>query len=325
MPVAAIKTCNYAHEIIMVIALYIDEDIQPWKERIAALRPDLEVRAWPEWGALSEIQYALVWGPPNDLLSQCENLRAVVSLGAGVDHLLPAIAGLPTEIPIVRMADQALVDGMTEFIVMNVLLHHRQTLDYLMQQRDRLWRALPPVLAQERRVGFMGFGNMAKPAADSLRAMGFAIQVWSRSPKNLEGMDSYVGTRELAEFLEKTDILVMVLPSTPATDGILNAETIAQLPQGAAIINVGRGQAIVESALLDALHTGQVSAASLDVFGEEPLASDSVLWGHPQIVISPHVASPTIVKSAAAYVVSIVDDLEAGRPLEAQLDRSRSY
>jgi len=296
-----------------------------WGDAFRNLLPDWEVREFPDWSPCEEIEYALVWHVPPDLITRCVNLKAVFSMGAGVEHLTGIQSALPKGVPIVRMADPALVDCMTEYVVMNVLMHHRDVLDYQELQRESYWKPLPPVLAKRRRVGFMGFGNMAQKAAGILTSMDFDTAAWVRIERDEGNIRTFAGEDRLSAFLGRTDILVCLLPATVSTEGLLNATTLAMLPRGAAVINSGRGSLVVEPDLIAALDSGQLRGASLDVFSEEPLPAESPLWSHPRILITPHMASPSIAESASQYVVDVINQLQNGEVPEYIVDLSRGY
>lgn len=308
------------------MALFFKSDIErhgAWEEALQACDPELEVRSWPEVGDPAEIEAALVWGPPKGLLASLPNLKVIVSVGAGIDHFksdpeLPAV-------PAVRMVEPGLTAGMTEFVVMSVLEHHRFMVDYAVQQREKHWHEIGQVAAAKRRVGFLGLGVLAQDAIEKLQAFGFPLSGWSRSAKALPGVACFHGRDQLGDFLAGCDILVCLLPLTPETREILNAETFAALPRGAALINVARGGHQNEPDLLAALDSGQLSGATLDVFNEEPLAADSPLWSHPRVIMTPHIASMTIPESAAAYVVETIRKVRAGEPLDNLIDWERGY
>jgi len=295
-----------------------------WERALAHYAPDLDLRSWPKLGDPAGIDYALVWSPPPGLLAGLPNLKVIFSIGAGIDHL-GSDPELPPAVPVVRMVEPGLTAGMTEFVVMSVLYHHRFMLDYLAQQRARAWREISQIGPQERRIGIMGLGVLGQDAARRLLDFGFPVAGWSRSPKSVPGVASFAGAEGLAAFLGQSDILVCLLPSTAETRGLLNAGTLAVLPRSAAIVNAGRGDLIVEADLLAALDDGQVGGATLDVFAEEPLPADSPLWDHPRVVVTPHVASMTIPDSAAAAVVAQIRRFEAGQPLEHVVEMSRGY
>ena len=294
-----------------------------WQAALTRHAPDIEIRTWPDTGAVAEIDYALVWKPPRGFLASLPNLKAIFSIGAGIDHLA-SDPDLP-DIPVVRMVEPGLTTGMTEFVVMSVLYHHRFMLDYRAQQRARAWHEISQVAPDRRRVGIMGLGVLGCDALERLKLFGFDLAGWSRSRKSIPGVSCFGGPEQLSAFLRRSDIVICLLPLTAETRGILNAETLALLPRGAAVINVARGGHVVEADLLAALDSGQVGGATLDVFEDEPLAEDSRFWDHPRVVVTPHIASMTIPDSAAAAVVHQIRRLQQGLPLEHVVDFGRGY
>jgi glyoxylate/hydroxypyruvate reductase A len=295
-----------------------------WAEALGRCDPALEVRVWPEIGAPAEIDYALVWKPPRGLLRSLANLKLIFSLGAGVDHLT-SDPELPPDVPVLRMVEPGLTAGMTEYVVMSVLMHHRRMVDYAGMQRDKVWEILPTPLAAERKVGVMGLGVLGADAATALTGLGFEVAGWSRTPKSIPGISGFHGAGQLEAFLARSEILVCLLPLTEGTRGILNARTLALLPRGAALINVGRGDLLAEDDLLRALDSGQVGAATLDVFAIEPLASAHPFWAHPRVVVTPHCASITVPDSGARAVIENIRRLETGEPLLHVADLGRGY
>lgn len=301
-----------------------NERAEAWRNALLALEPTLDFRLWPDWGDTAEAEFALIWNPPGDILKGCGKLKVVFSMGAGVDHLV-ADPGLPEGIPVVRLVEPGLTVGMTEYVVMNVLYHHRFMLDYAAQQRQRVWREIPQVAPWHRRVGIMGIGALGGDAARKLRPFGFDLAGWSRSPKEIEGVTGFHGDGQLADFLARSEILVCLLPLTPQTEGILNAATLAALPRGAALISAARGRQVVEADLLAALDSGQIGAASLDVFHQEPLPEDHPFWSHPRVVLTPHAAAQTLPETAAESIVTGMRKALAGEPLDNVVDLSRGY
>lgn len=295
-----------------------------WVPAIRARLPEMEVRVWPDLGDPDEIEYTLIWKPPAGLLAGFKNLKAIFSLGAGIDHLA-SDPKLPPQVPVVRMVERGLTSGMTEYVVMQTLFHHRRMLDYRDQQASETWKILPFVPAWKRRVGIMGLGVLGSDAAEKLAALRLDVAGWSRSPKALDGIDCYHGSEGLEDFLARTEILVCLVPLTEETRGILNAETFAKLPAGACIINAGRGGHLVEEDLLAALESGHIDSASLDVFHDEPLPAGHPFWQHPRVVVTPHVASITVPETAIESLAANVERMEAGLPLENVVDFKRGY
>ena len=299
------------------------ESADSWRQALQAEAPDLDLRVWPELGAPETIDYALVWAPPRGLLASLPNLKLIFSVGAGIDHLA-SDPDLP-DVPLVRMVEPSLTEGMCEYVVLSVLQHHRFMVDYALHQRDRRWALILQVPARRRRVGMMGLGVLGQAALEALRPFGFELLGWSRSPRQIAGVRCFHGRDQLEAFLGQSDILVCLLPLTEETRGILNAETFAAMPEGAVLINAARGGHQVEADILAALDSGQLSAATLDVFNEEPLPEDHPLWTHPRVVLTPHAASMTMPETAARSVIETIRRYEAGEPLENLVDWSRGY
>jgi len=295
-----------------------------WLSELARLRPELEVRAWPEIGDPAQIDYALVWRPEPGLLASLSNLKLILSLGAGVDHVLKD-PQLPRDIPIVRLVDPYLIDAMSEYVTLQVLRLHRQDLDYRAQQDAEVWRELPQKNAGERPVGILGFGEIGQDAGRKLAALGFPVSGWNRSKRTLPGFTTYAGPDGLSQLLRPTEILVCLLPLTPETEGILCARTFAELPHGAGLVNAGRGAHLVEEDLIPALATGQLSAAALDVFREEPLPPGHPFWHHPRILVTPHIAGVTNPATAARVILENIRRYEQSEPLLNQVDPARGY
>jgi glyoxylate/hydroxypyruvate reductase A len=300
-----------------------DDPADLWRAELQARIPGLDVRIWPDTGDPAEIDVALVWRPPPGELARYPNLKAILSLAAGIDGLI-ADTELP-DVPIARMVDPSLTRTMTEYVLLAVLRHHREFDRFERAQRAREWAYAFPPQAAERRVGLMGLGELGSAAARALVAHGFQVLGWSRSPKALDGVISFPGRGELHAFLHRTEILVCLLPLTADTAGILDAATFAELPHGACVINVARGQHLVENDLIEALDAGHLGGATLDVFREEPLPRGSPLWDHPKVLVTPHVASYSLAATAADGVAANIRRVSAGEPLLHQVDRARGY
>jgi len=295
-----------------------------WKPQLGRLMPELEVRVWPEVGDPADVDYALVWRPEPGLLASLPNLKLILSLGAGVDHIL-CDPLLPHDLPIVRLVDPYMTDAMSEYVVLQVLRLHRQDLDYRAQQEAAVWRELAQKNAAERCVGILGAGALGQDAARKLKRLGFDVALWSRSERAFEGLASYAGAAGLTALLGRSEILVCLLPLTPETEGILNTSTFTLLPKGAALINAARGGHLVEEDLLGALASGRLSAAALDVFREEPLPADHPFWRHPRIIVTPHTAAATHPQTAAPIILDNIRRCEEGRPLLNRIDPAQGY
>ena len=309
------------------MALLFKSDIDrgdSWRRALLELEPGLDLREWPEIGEPSDIEYALVWQPPRGELKSYPNLKVIFSIGAGIDHLA-SDPELLKDVPIVRMVEPGLTAGMTEFVLMSVLYHHRFMLDYAEQRRNKVWREIDQVPSWDRRVGIMGLGVLGGDVAEKLVALRFDVAGWSRSPKDLPDVAGFHGPGGFIPFLERSDILVCLLPLTPETTDTLDARAFAALPEGASLVSVGRGAQVVEADLLAALDSGHLDGATLDVFREEPLPEDSPFWDHPRVVVTPHVASMTIARGASAFVIDNIRRFEAGQPLLHVVDPDQGY
>jgi len=295
-----------------------------WRAQLTRLTQELEVRVWPEIGDPAAIDYALVWRPEPGFLASLPNLKLILSLGAGVDHLL-GDPRLPLHLPILRLVDPHMTDAMSEYVVLQVLRLHRRDLDYRNQQGAGVWRELDQQNAGQRRVGILGLGELGQDAAKKLKALGFDVAGWSRSEKAVEGVRSYAGAAGLAPLLGRSEIIVCLLPLTAETEGILNKRTLALLPKGAALVNAARGAHLVEEDLLAALASGQISAAVLNVFREEPLPVDHPFWHHPRVVVTPHIAAFTNPATASPIILDNIRRFEEGRPLLNRVDPARGY
>jgi glyoxylate/hydroxypyruvate reductase len=277
---------------------------------------------------LSGAAYALVWKHRPDLFERATGVKVIFSGGAGVDHIL-AHGNLPLDIPLVRFVDHSLTTRMSEWIVLQCLLHLRQHHAYQRFQSARRWEELAQPEAREVTVGIMGLGVLGQDAAQKLKTMGFTVTGWSRTKKTLDGIETH-DQSGLAEFLGKTDILVGLLPLTKQTRGMFNADIFSQLRQGGALskpvfINAGRGGSQVEEDIIAALSSGLLGGASLDVFETEPLPSESPLWGLPNVFITPHAAAASDVSFLVAHVERQIARHESGEPLEHLVDRSLGY
>lgn len=283
-----------------------------WKRELEKCAPDREVLLEPGGEADPSIHYAVVWKQRPSLLSRLPNLRAIFSLGAGVDHIFHD-SDLP-DVPIGRVVSPDLTMRMSEYVIWQVLDHHRRGAEYRLRQSRRNWDEIedqPP--ASRVTVGIMGLGELGRDAARKLRLLGFRVTGWSRRAQQVDGVECYDGGAGFGDFLASANIFVVLLPLTDETKGILNRKTFAKMSKhghfGApVIINAGRGGLQIEADILEALAEGVLSAVSLDVYESEPLPEDSPLWLHPNVTITPHAAASS---SPAALVGPIVDDMDA--------------
>lgn len=301
-----------------------------WIERFRRHAPDLEVVDARAPYDPAAVTHAAVWKPEPGLLASLPNLRAIFNLGAGVDALL-ADPTLPA-VPIARIVDPDLTARMTEWVVMNVLMHHRQVPARAEDQRRAHWGSRPQPAAKDVTVGLMGLGVLGRDAAEVLGRLGFGLTGWSRSPRQIDGMECFAGEFGLGPFLERTDILVVLLPLTTDTRGILSRDLFARWRRenhmgGPVLINAGRGGLQVEADLLAALDAGQIAGASLDVFETEPLPATSPLWAHPRVIVTPHCAADSDAEALARVIVEGVRREAAGEGIAADVlvDRRAGY
>lgn len=303
-------------------------DPEMWAARLRETLADRDIFTELTHQSRKAARYALVWKPDPGMLATLPELEVIFSLGAGVDHIL-CDSSLPDR-PIVRVVDPNLTMRMTEWVVFQVLLHHRQHLAYCEQQMARTWRELSQPMAGEVTVGIMGYGHLGRHAGQALRQIGFRVIGWGRSPKAGVDVPYYAGAEGRGEFLARTDILVSLLPDTPETRGILNRELIAGLTgdgplEGPILINAGRGACQIDSDINDALESGQLRAATLDVFETEPLPAESPLWERPNLVLTPHVAAMSDPVALSRYVAGQILRFEAGEALQNLVDREAGY
>ena len=298
-------------------------DLAAWKRVLRELDPAIRVLL-PEDARPEEVDAAVVQDPPPGALRRYPRLRAIFSLGAGVEHLWSD--PLLPEVPLVKMASPMKARVMAEYVLYAVLRHHRGFDVLERQQAAHAWRkpTLYTPLASERRVTVLGLGELGLAAAQALHAQGFCVAGWSRSPRDLTGIAFHSGPQGLARVLPATDILVSLLPLTPETEGLLDARLFGQLPAGAAVINAGRGRQLVARDLVAALDSGHLAGATLDVADPEPPPPDHPLW-HPRIFLTAHTASYPPPHTAAPSLVENLHRLAAGQPLLRLVDRAARY
>ena len=282
----------------------------------------------PEGARDPSIRYAVVWKQKPNVLASLPNLRAIFSVGAGVDHLF-ADPGLP-DVPIVRVVAENLTQYMREYIVWRVLDHHRQGILYRSQQARKIWHEPPQPPANEVSVGIMGLGHLGRAAAEALLAIGYRVNGWTRTERPMDGVSCWHGRKGLQGFLAATDILVVLLPLTPETRGIIDHDLLSGLRTdnaigGAVLINAGRGRLQRDADISRALDDGTLKEASLDVFEEEPLPESSPLWTHPKVFVTPHAAATSDPAHLVPPMLAQMDALESGEPLKNVVDRSAGY
>lgn len=293
-----------------------------WHDALRAALPDAEITVWPDLDSTPD--YVAVWRPVPDLFAHVRPSRAIFNLGAGVDGLM-RLQGVPDDVPVIRLEDAGMAEQMAEYVTLAVLAAQRRRDAYRAQQRDRVWRALPRIPAREFGVGILGLGVLGQACARALAPLGYPLLGWSRSARNVAGVETYAGLDALPRMLERTSALVCLLPSTPDTRALLDRERLSRLPRGAHVINVARGDLVVDDDLLSLLDSGHLASATLDVFHEEPLPATHPFWHHPGIVLTPHISAVTLPEQSAAQVAAKIRRLEAGGSVTGAIDRALGY
>lgn len=272
--------------------------------------------------APQDVDY-IIYAPTSDLqdFTPYTKAKAVLSLWAGIEKI---VTNRTLTMPLVRMVDPGMTQSMVEWVAGHVLRYHLGMDDHIINPNyDWFWKSNP--LAQERTLCIMGMGALGTAVAQSLRGLGFNVTGWSRTAKTVEGVATFHGDEGLPAALKTAEIIVLLLPDTAETENILNADTLAMLPRGAFIINPGRGPLIDDAALIEALNSGQVSHATLDVFRVEPLPDDHPFWAHPRVTVTPHIAAATRAVTAAREIAGNIKRGEAGTPFLNLVDRARGY
>jgi len=296
---------------------------QLWRDTFAEQMPGLEIRVWPVAGEVKDIEYLAFMRPDFGVLPDLPNLKAMFSRSAGVEAFIDH-PRLP-KVPLGKIEPAGGDPMMTEYVVMHVLRFHREMPKYQEAQANREWLRTRIVRPEERRVGFLGYGLMAKAPALVLKSLGFPVSAWVRSPRQGEEVPIFHGPDQLEPFLNQTDIAVCLLPLTPETEGILGARTFAMMPRGAMVINIGRGGHVVDADLIAALDSGQLSYAALDALKPEPLPAESPLWTHPKVTVMPHVARRPTVAQLVTEIAANIRNLNCGGGLLQEIDLARAY
>jgi glyoxylate/hydroxypyruvate reductase A len=286
--------------------------------------PGLQVSVWPDPACLAA-EVAACWDAPAGVFSHMPNLRLVHSIGAGVDKLLGGLDPAMQALAVCRVVDPSINTGMFEYVLWGVLYFHRHFDRVLANQTQSLWQRPEQCPAQACRIGVMGMGELGGSVSARLSRLGYAVSGWSRRPTQIDGVQSHAGEAALEVFLGQSDIVVCLLPLTPKTHGLLNAQAFAALPRGAALIHCGRGEHLVAPDLVAALDSGHLRGAILDVFAQEPLPADNPLWRHPRVVVTPHMASLASFETVVQQVLDNIHRLDGGQALHNQVDLSSGY
>ncbi|WP_417814944.1 2-hydroxyacid dehydrogenase [Thalassospira alkalitolerans] len=320
MSAATAKTTSPHPKIL--IAAAGEDDI--WQKAMVARLPDADIVTQHENYDPVTIDYALLWKQPQGMLKTLSGLKAIFSLGAGVDHVLSA-PSLPANVPVLRLEDAGMADQMVQYHLYAALHFLRDFDIYTRQQAKADWTQHDVARISKCRVGVMGLGALGAAVATAMTQIGFAVSGWSRTMKAIDGITTYAGSETLTEFLGQSDILICMLPRTPETEGVLNSNTLSQLPKNAAIINAARGAMIVEADLLRLLDTGHLRGAFLDVAITEPLPESHPFWDHPKIRVTPHIAAATRIEESVDQIAENIDRITRGETPRGLVDRKTGY
>ncbi|MEQ1879527.1 MAG: glyoxylate/hydroxypyruvate reductase A [Burkholderiales bacterium] len=297
---------------------------EPWREALSEAFPGLEFQVYSEIARLDEVRYLLAWNPPSGLWQRMPRLRAVLWLGAGVDRLL-SDPSLPPDLPIVRLVDAGFAQQMSEYALYAVLHFQRRMGEYAAMQKACVWRPLSEPIARDWPVGVLGLGAIGAAVAKRMAQMGFPVFGWSARGAPIEGVEVFSGKRGAREVLARAQVLVNILPLTAQTANFFDSGVFSRMRHGAYLVNIARGGHIVEVDLLAALDAGRLSGAMLDVFRDEPLPKSHPFWGHPKIILTPHVAAQTNVLLARSQIIENIARLERGEMPHGLVDRRRGY
>jgi glyoxylate/hydroxypyruvate reductase A len=297
---------------------------QVWREHFAREMPEVELRFWPELGNPADINFAAISRLPDNAARALPNLKLIISLFAGQDMLL-ADKTLLSNVPIVRAANPAGDQMMTETAILHVLRHHRQIPELLLAQQKSEWASPKRLKTRDRKVGIMGLGPIGVAAAKAVRDLGFQTAGWVRRPRQLEGVEIFHGPDQLAAFLGRSEIVVNLLPATPETEDILGAKNFALMPKGASVINLGRGSQIVDADLIAALDSGQLVAATLDVFRQEPLPKEHPFWRHPRVTVIPHASRGQFPAEITPLICAHIRRFQRGEKMTDIVDAKAGY
>jgi glyoxylate/hydroxypyruvate reductase A len=303
-------------------------DAAAWLRDFARALPEADLREWQP-GDTAPADFAVVWRPPRDMLAGRDELRAIFNLGAGVDAILALEhehpGALPRTAQLIRLEDTGMAPQMAEYVTHAVLRYLRRFDEYQTLQSERRWEVLDPHPRATFTVGVLGLGVLGAQVAQALAAFGMPVRGYSRSARHIDGITTFAGEAQFDAFLDGVKVLVNLLPHTPDTGDVLNAHTFSKLARGAYLINVARGGHLVEQDLLEALASGQLAAATLDVFREEPLPPEHLFWQEPRITITPHMSALTLREESVAQVAQKIAALMRGETVSGVVDIERGY
>lgn len=300
---------------------------EAWQDALTRAMPGADVRIWHE-GDNDPADYVVVWMPPAELLAPQgivrRDLKAIFNIGAGVDGILRLGSSLP-DVPVIRLDDAGMGVQMAEYVAHAVLRYFRRFDEYDMQARAHQWRFLKPYEKEEFTVGILGIGLLGQRVAHALAHFGFPLRGWSRSQKDVPGVSCFSGDGGLDEFLRGSNVVICMLPLTVETQGILNRANLEKMPKGSFLINVGRGNHVVEADLLELVQHGHIAGATLDVFENEPLPAQHPFWQEPRITVTPHMAAMTLRYESSVQIADKIAALQRGETVSGIVDRTKGY
>jgi len=296
----------------------------PWVADFAQVLPQTEIVLWQEGVAIAPCDYAVLWSPPVALLPELQHVKAIFLTGAGADGILKYAEALPP-VPIVRLGDAGMAIQMAEFVTHAVLRYFRRFDEYEQQGRRGVWKPLPQYEKADFTVGVMGTGVLGARVLDALRSFGFPLRGWSRTDRQIAGVQTFAGEAQLEEFLRGTRVLVCLLPLTAQTSNLLDRSRLSLLPQGAYLVNVARGALVAEPDLLTLIRSGHIAGATLDVFRNEPLPAPHPFWEEPKISITPHISALTLRRESIEQIAAKLLAFERGEPVADVVERERGY
>jgi glyoxylate/hydroxypyruvate reductase A len=299
-------------------------EAEPWLQVLSKELPHADIRVWHE-GDTAPADYAVVWRPPAAMLQGRHDLKGIFNLGAGVDAILQLGSALPDGVPVIRLDDAGMGIQMAEYVTHAVLRYYRRLDSYEEQRRQQKWRFLKPYDRADFSIGILGLGVLGGRVVSALQHFGFPLHGWSRTLKDLPGVQCHAGMEGLDSFLRASRVLVCMLPLTEDTAGILNGYNLSKLPRGAYLVNVARGAHLVEQDLLELVQQEHIAGATLDVFSEEPLPAGHVFWQEPRISITPHISALTLRADSARQIAGKITALQQGLAISGVVDRSKGY
>jgi glyoxylate/hydroxypyruvate reductase A len=309
---------------VRVVVYFPGEALQRWTDALAKLLPEAEVRAWSADAPPFDADYVAAFKPPPELFAREKRVRVVFNLAAGVEAVL-AVPTLDPAIPIYRLEDAGMAEQMADYASYAVLRWYRDFDRYAEQAARGEWKQRKPRRKQDFRVGVLGLGEMGGAVARRIASLGFPVRGWSRTLRTIEGVATFAGPNGLMPFLADARVVIATLPLTSETRGILDRNAFAQMPAGSFVVNVGRGGLIVEQDLLNALDSGRVAGAMLDVFAAEPLPADHPFWHHPRVKVTPHVSAVTLRDVSLAQIAEKIRRCHRGETVTGRVDRGRGY